>query len=311
MTTLLSAAKIACCAAYKYSGAAAIRDLVARRAGRQSLALLLFHRVTDAIPEDGLTIPTARFRSICALLRQCFHVVPLATIFALVRSGRPLPARTVGITFDDCYRDNLAAAQVLLEHGLPATFFLPTGFVGTDKVFPWDVHLPRLPNLTWDEVRFLVEMGFEVGSHTVNHPDLGSAPQDAVRHELIASRNELEQRLDCRVRWFAYPFGDVHHFRPGLLPLLEEAGYEGCVSAIGGLIEPGCGPVLPRVPVPYFKSLMHFELHLRGSLGWAYRLLRRLGLSVEPGVQPRDEGQRSEVRGQRSEVVDDFLTSDF
>ena len=284
MNSLLVAPKIGFCYAYKYVGAASIYDRVARQFGRQSLAILLFHRVTDAIPEDGLTIHSARFRSICTMLRRRFKVVPLSQIFELVRSGDRMPERTVAITFDDCYRDNLTAAQVMRELGLPATFFLPTGFVGTDKVFPWDDNLPRLPNLTWDEVRQLADMGFEVGSHTVSHPDLGSASPEEARYEMIASRNELERRLDRPVRWFAYPFGGVNNFRPGLLPVVEEAGYEGCVSAFGGLIRPGCGPVLPRVPVPYFKSELHLELHLRGSLDWAYRLLRRCGLSVEPGI---------------------------
>ena len=45
----------------------------------------------------------------------------------------------MAITFDDCYRDNLFAARVLAEHGLPATFFIPTKYVGTDQVFPWDL----------------------------------------------------------------------------------------------------------------------------------------------------------------------------
>ena len=49
---------------------------------------------------------------------------------AQVRSGR-LPRRAVAVTFDDCYRDYLAAARVLAEHGLPACFFIPTGYVGT------------------------------------------------------------------------------------------------------------------------------------------------------------------------------------
>ncbi len=289
MNPLLRATKVAFCAVYRYSGGAALHDLIVRGAGRQCLALLVFHRVTDVIPEDGLTIGTARFRATCALLQRRFHVVPLDTIFALARSGRPFPARTVGITFDDCYRDNLAAAQVMRDHGLPATFFIPTGYVGTTEVFPWDAHLPRMANLSWEELRQLTDMGFEVGSHTVTHPDLSRVPLDVVRRELTVSRQELEQRLDRRVRWFAYPFGGIHNFQPGLLPLLEEAGYEGCVSAFGGLILPGCNPVLPRVPVPYFKSLLHLELHLRGSLGWAYRLLRRLGLSVDPDVLPRKE----------------------
>ena len=93
------------------------------------------------------------------MLRRRFRVVPLAEVFDTLRSGRDMPPRTVAVTFDDCYRDNLFAARVLAEHGLPAAFFVPTGFVGTDRVFPWDRGLPSMPNLTWDEVREMVRHG--------------------------------------------------------------------------------------------------------------------------------------------------------
>src|SRR4051794_8502768 len=98
---------------YKYSGAARAEELVARCAGRQVAAIVLFHRVTDVIPEDGLTVGTARFERVCRLLRDRFHVVSLGEVFDAYRSGRPLPPRTVAVTFDDSYHDNLAAARVL------------------------------------------------------------------------------------------------------------------------------------------------------------------------------------------------------
>ena len=43
------------------------------------------------------------------------------------------------ITFDDGYRDNLLVAKPLLEqHGLPATVFVTTGYVGPGRDFWWD-----------------------------------------------------------------------------------------------------------------------------------------------------------------------------
>jgi peptidoglycan/xylan/chitin deacetylase (PgdA/CDA1 family) len=213
------------------------------------------------------------------MLRRRFRVVPLGEVFDTLRRGLPVRPRTVAITFDDCYRDNLAAARTLAEHGLPATFFVPTGVVGTDRVLPWDRGLPRQPNLSWDEVRWMADMGFEIGSHTVSHANLGAVAPDRARDEIIGSKLTLEERLGRPVRWFAYPFGGAEHFRPEYLPLLDEAGYEGCVSACHGFIRPGCDDrVLPREAVPYFRSTLHLELYLTGSLGWFYGLKRRLGL---------------------------------
>jgi peptidoglycan/xylan/chitin deacetylase (PgdA/CDA1 family) len=264
------------CGAYRHSGAAWLHERVAHALGQQFMTVLVFHRVTDAIPEDGLTVGARRFRAICEMLARRFRVVPLGEVFRIRRAGEPMPRRTVAITFDDCYRDNLAAARVLKEYGLPATFFVPTGFVGADRPFDWDRHLPPMPHLTWDEVREMADLGFEIGSHTVSHCDLGAVGLEEACRELFASRQTLMARLDRPVRWFAYPFGGPQHLRPEYVPLIAEAGYEGAVSAYGGFVTPDCDArVLPREAAPYFRSLAHLEMHLSGCLHWLYALRGR------------------------------------
>jgi len=255
---------------YKYSGVLRAREALGQR---PFLAVLLFHRVTDEIPEDGLTVSTRRFARMCRMLRRHFDVVPLADIFELRKSGRPFPRRTVAITFDDCYRDNLFAARVLAEHHLPACFFIPTAYVGTDHVFDWDRGLTRLANLSWDEVREMAGLGHEIGSHTATHPDMAQVTLEQARHELVESKDMLEAKLDRPVRWFAYPFGGKNNFRPERVPLVFEAGYEGLVSGFGGFLYPEArDPIVPRVTVPEFHSVLNLELHLRGGLDWYYSL---------------------------------------
>ena len=106
--------------------------------------------------------------------------------------------------------------------------------MGTDQTFAWDAGLPRMPNLAWDDVREMARLGFEVGSHTVSHPNLGEVDRDRAWEELTTSRAVLEGELGRPVRWFAYPFGGPNDLRPEFVPLIREAGYEGAVSAIGG-----------------------------------------------------------------------------
>jgi peptidoglycan/xylan/chitin deacetylase (PgdA/CDA1 family) len=281
--------KSALCTLYKYSGAMHAQETLARLSGRSFMVILLYHRVSDDIPEDGLTVSTSWFARTCRMLQQRFHVVPLAEVFRILKTGEAPPPRTVAITFDDCYRDNLAAARTLADFGLPACFFLPTAYVSTSRSFPWDRGLGLLSNLSWVDVREMVSLGHDIGSHTVTHPNMATIPLDQARAELVESRKELEDRLGRPVRWFAYPFGGRQHFSTERLALAQEAGYEGCLSGFGGFVYPEArDAILPREPITYFRSLVNLELHLAGCLNWLYALKRRAGILPSP-VNPPTE----------------------
>ncbi len=292
MNTSKRLLKAALCGAYKYTGAADAVETAAQWSGKRFLAILLFHRVTDQIPEDGLTVSTARFRAICRLLQRRFQVVSVSELARLHRGWQPLPPRTVAVTFDDCYRDNLFAARVLAEHGLTASFFVPTAFLDTEHVFPWDRHLPSMPNLTWNDVREIAALGHTIGSHTIHHLNLGKVPLADAQREIVESKRIIEDKIGTAVRWFAYPYGGVQHFRPGLANYVEEAGYEGCLSGFGGFIHADSDTrLLPREAVPYFSSVLNLELHLLGCLDWMYAIKRHLGLMEERPQMARIQEQ--------------------
>lgn len=274
-----SLAKNALWGLYKYSGLMRTQEAISSWAGKSFMTIVLFHRVTDEVPEDGLTVTTEWFRGFCRLMQRRFQVVPLDEMVTLLEEGRPRPRRRlVAITFDDCYRDNLFAARALAEHGLPATFFIPTQFVGTRHVFPWDEGLKQMDNLSWDEVREMARLGHDLGSHTASHPNMAELTEDQTRHELAESKNVLEEQLRRPVKYFAYPFGQKKNFLPERLSLVREAGYRACFSGFGGFVYPSRkDKIIPREPVPYFRSLLNLELHLTGCLDWLYALKKKVG----------------------------------
>lgn len=270
-----SLARSTFCALYKYSGVMHVQERIAYWAGQRPMIVLLFHRVTDEIPLDGLTVSTAWFRGFCELMRDRFHVVPLQEVHRMLQEGVQPPLRTVAITFDDSYRDNLFAARVLTEHRLPATFFVPTKYIGTDHVFEWDVGLPRMANLTWDDINEMQSLGHEICSHSVSHPDFGVIDAEKARMEMMDSKKELEDRLQRRCHYFAYPYGARTNFKPEYNVLIKEAGYDACFSAFGGFVESHMrGHILPRQAMPYFRSLLHLEVYLTGCMDWLYDVKR-------------------------------------
>ena len=72
--------------------------------------------------------------------RQMQIVASMAKPVPLKRMIEPnIPERAVAVTFDDGYADNLHQALPILErHGIPATIFIATGYIGGNREFWWD-----------------------------------------------------------------------------------------------------------------------------------------------------------------------------
>jgi peptidoglycan/xylan/chitin deacetylase (PgdA/CDA1 family) len=94
------------------------------------LVIMTYHRVlSSADPLIPGQVDANTFASHLGVLRRFFNVLSLPEAMSALWDGR-LPARAVTITFDDGYRDNYTVAAPLLQrYGLPATFFLATGYL--------------------------------------------------------------------------------------------------------------------------------------------------------------------------------------
>jgi peptidoglycan/xylan/chitin deacetylase (PgdA/CDA1 family) len=71
-------------------------------------------------------------------LRKHFFPIPLQQLVQALQNGK-IPRRSVVVTFDDGYADNLHNAKLLLErYDIPATVFVTTGYFGYPREFWWD-----------------------------------------------------------------------------------------------------------------------------------------------------------------------------
>ena len=147
------------------------RQLLAWRApaGAQArLSILIFHRVLPA--PDPLfpgEVDAARFGRICAWVARWFNVLPLDAAVQRLRRG-DLPARALAITFDDGYEDNHSQALPILQrHGLPATFFVATGFLDGGRM--WNDTVIEAVRRTRQTVLDLDGLpGGDFGAHTLS-----------------------------------------------------------------------------------------------------------------------------------------------
>lgn len=98
------------------------------------IVILLYHRVANPSSDPQLLAVTpANFRSHMEFLRDNFPVIRLEDNWSEVKEP------SIVITFDDGYADNVLEAIPILENvGLPATFFISTGAIGSQNGFWWD-----------------------------------------------------------------------------------------------------------------------------------------------------------------------------
>jgi peptidoglycan/xylan/chitin deacetylase (PgdA/CDA1 family) len=106
--------------------------------------ILLYHRISQAQTDPwSLCVTPQHFAEHLQVLRDAYLPVGLGQLTQAVGTYQHLP-KSVVITFDDGYADNLYQAKPLLEHyDIPATVFVVSGSVGTEREFWWD-ELQRL-----------------------------------------------------------------------------------------------------------------------------------------------------------------------
>jgi len=177
------------------------------------LLVLCYHAVSDSWPAPLSVTPEALDAQLGSLVRRGYHGRRFTEAVT-----KPSMGRTLVVTFDDGYRSVLDRAKPILDrHGIPGTLFVPTDWPSDPRPMRWDgidrwlgtSFEPELTQLRWDELRSLVEDGWEIGSHTCSHPRLTSVDDEALARELVESKSKVELELGLPCTSIAYPYGDV------------------------------------------------------------------------------------------------------
>jgi peptidoglycan/xylan/chitin deacetylase (PgdA/CDA1 family) len=110
-----------------------------RRLSKAGGVILTYHRVAD-IEDDPhqLVVSPANFSQHLAYLKQTCRPMRLMDMIECLKNGG-LPRRSVAITFDDGYVDNLEIAHPILEAAqIPATVYVASGYIDKSVEFWWD-----------------------------------------------------------------------------------------------------------------------------------------------------------------------------
>lgn len=144
---------------------------------RPNATILMYHRVINLHPDPWLlAVSPENFEVQAQILRQ-YNVIPMSQFIENLKTGNL--SRCLVITFDDGYKDNFYnAAPILAKAGLPATFFISSGYTGRqkqfwandlDSIFLDTETLPKRLEIDTKEIRFSYNLGED---NSISHEGL-------------------------------------------------------------------------------------------------------------------------------------------
>jgi peptidoglycan/xylan/chitin deacetylase (PgdA/CDA1 family) len=229
-----------------------------RAAPDTPVPVLMYHSVSyaPAASTQALSVRPAMFAAQLGYLRnQGFSGLTFGELCQRRRSGQPLPARPIVLTFDDGYADLIEAAlPIMIEQGFPATVFVTTGWLrGAAR---YAAGTPPDHMLAWDQLAELSSAGVEIGAHSHSHPQLDQISEPRLRVELTSSRRLLEDRLGSPVCSLAYPYG---YSSKRVRAVAREIGYLQAAVVANAVAAPACDPFgVPRLTIRRSTSLAVF-----------------------------------------------------
>ncbi len=118
----------------------------------------------------------------------------------------------------------------------------------------------------------------EIGSHTVDHADLGSADRSTIQRELMGSMRDLQRELGERPRCFCFPWGKFQNISADAIEEIRAAGYYAATTTLPGAVHRGDDLLqLRRVDVGNgHLSRLGARAVIEGlGCGWLARYLRK------------------------------------
>ena len=232
--------------------------------------ILMYHMIREPIKGakfNSLRVPPATFeKQIKFLSDEGWHFFTMAELVSLSAS---LPEKSIAITFDDGYEDNLInALPILKKYNAKATIYLVVDrhnreWSSKRKKKNNNNELRDEPKLQDDQVITLIESGLiEIGSHTLTHDNLPTLSKEQKEQEIIDSRKQLKERFKIECSSFCYPFGLYDETD---LEKVERTGYSNATTVEKGINDLSLQSpyLLKRITISGKDNFYAFKLKLK------------------------------------------------
>ncbi len=191
------------------------------------------------------------------LYENNFKVISLSYACQLIERSGKFESDYVVLSFDDgCDSFYNCAHPILAEFGFIASVYPVVGYLGRSASWKGLTN-SRISILSKQKLVELSSAGYEIGSHTIEHPKLTTLRTEQIYYQLSESKALLEDIICKPVTSFAYPHGD---FNSETIAILKQCGYLNAVTCKPNFAESAPSKFeIPRKYVTYFESNSKFS----------------------------------------------------
>jgi len=134
--------------------------------------------------------------------------------------------------------------------------------------------------LNWQQIRQLsVDPLVTLGTHSLNHYCLSNLSEEAVRFEMLESKNKLESCINRQVKHFSYPYGDRGEAGIREFKIAKECGFQTAVTTRSANIFPAhrlfC-QALPRITMGESIDDQRLDFLINGFMHFKNNKFRRV-----------------------------------
>jgi peptidoglycan/xylan/chitin deacetylase (PgdA/CDA1 family) len=222
--------------------------------GGEMIPVLMYHHVNPHAGDPVTLVPEVFARQMDFLAEEGYTTLSADELIAFIHGTKGYGEKTVAITFDDGWLDNLLfAVPVLSAHKFKATFFVITDRIDAasrrERQFTDDIPGHETAKLliqsdeaekvvlSWNMIKELEASGlFRSYSHTLTHRRGAVLSVSGLYTELADSKNRLESVLGRDCDYLCWPYGS---FSAEGVSIAKTVGYKALFTTIDGYCEPG------------------------------------------------------------------------
>lgn len=181
----------------------------------KSIPILMYHHISDSVLVGETTVSPDSLKAQLDFLKDSgYRTITMSQLGEYLNGENKTYPKTIAITFDDGWKDQLRAAQLLKERNQTATFFILTS--------------------TFDDLRYFnkaevndLSKEFEIGTHTHTHFQKWEANLHALDTmtavgEAVASKSIIESIIKKPVKTIAWPYG---YFTEDTVRYIKSVGF--------------------------------------------------------------------------------------